>query len=56
MKGMTLEAVAKACDGIYHGSDGDKIKEVSAITTDSRQIQPRGMFIAIKGARSDGLY
>ena len=54
MKGMTLEAVAKACDGIYHGSDGDKIKEVSAITTDSRQIQPQGMFIAIKGARSDG--
>ena len=48
MKGMTLEAVAKACDGIYHGSDGDKIKEVSAITTDSRQIQPQGMFIAIK--------
>ena len=36
MKGMTLEAVAKACDGIYHGSDGDKIKEVSAITTDSK--------------------
>ena len=30
------------------------IKEVSAITTDSRQIQPQGMFIAIKGARSDG--
>lgn len=55
MKGMTLEAVAKACDGIYHGSDGDKIKEVSAITTDSRQIQPQGMFIAIKGARSDGM-
>ena len=27
MKGMTLEAVAKACGGIYHGSDGDKIKE-----------------------------
>lgn len=54
MKGMTLEAVAKACDGIYHGSDGDKIKEVSAITTDSRQIQPQGMFIAINGARSDG--
>ena len=52
MKGMTLEAVAKACDGIYHGSDGDKIKEVSAITTDSRQIQPQGnLFIAIKGAR-----
>ena len=38
MKGMTLEAVAKACDGIYHGSDGDKIKEVSAITTDSRAL------------------
>ena len=37
MKGMTLEAVAKACDGIYHGSDGDKIKEVSAITTDSNR-------------------
>ena len=31
MKGMTLEAVAKACDGIYHGSDGDKIKEALTI-------------------------
>ena len=54
MKGMTLEAVAKACDGIYHGSDGDKIKEVSAITTDSRQIQPEGLFVPIAGERVDG--
>lgn len=54
MKGMTLEAVAAACSGIYHGSDSDKKKEVSAITIDSRQIQPQGMFVAVKGARSDG--
>ena len=29
MKGMTLEAVAKACDGIYHGSDGDPLRSHS---------------------------
>lgn len=54
MKGMTLAAVAKACGGIYHGSEAYKDAEVSAITTDSRQIQPQGMFIAIQGERSDG--
>ncbi|MBO5459257.1 MAG: UDP-N-acetylmuramoyl-tripeptide--D-alanyl-D-alanine ligase [Lachnospira sp.] len=54
MKGMTLAAIAEACNGIYHGEEIYKDTEVTAITTDSRQVQPQGMFIAIKGARSDG--
>ncbi len=55
MKGMTLEAVAKACDGIYHGSDGDKIKEVSAITTDSRQIQPQECLLRLRVQEVTGM-
>jgi UDP-N-acetylmuramoyl-tripeptide--D-alanyl-D-alanine ligase len=54
MKGMTLQAIAEACNGIYHGSDAFLNDEVTAVTTDSRQIQAGGMFIAIKGERSDG--
>ena len=54
-EGNDFGSCCKSLCGIYHGSDGNKIKEVSAITTDSRQIQPQGMFIAIKGARSDGM-
>lgn len=54
MKGMTLAAIAKACNGVYHGKEAYKDTEVTAITTDSRQVQQQGMFIAIKGERSDG--
>ena len=54
MRGMTLAAIAEACNGIYHGKEVYRDTEVTAITTDSRQVQPQGMFIAIKGARSDG--
>ena len=54
MKNMSLEKIAQACGGVYHGSEEMKQSIVESITTDSRQIQPQGMFIAIKGARSDG--
>lgn len=46
--------MAEACGGIYHGSEQDAACEVSAVTTDSRNIERDGLFIAIKGARSDG--
>lgn len=54
MKGMTLEAMTKACNGIYHGDESLLGREVSSITTDSRTVGLDSLFIAIKGARSDG--
>lgn len=54
MKGMSLSAMAKACNGIYHGNEEDKDKVITNITTDSRTVEEGSLFIAIKGAKSDG--
>ncbi len=54
MKKMTPAAMARVCNGIYHGSASVADKEISSITTDSRKVSEGGLFIAIKGARSDG--
>lgn len=54
MKGMTLSAIAKACNGIYFGTEESKEKIVSSVTTDSRKADKDSLFIAIKGERSDG--
>ena len=45
LRGLTLENIAKACNGTYVGP---------AKQTDSRQVQPGYLFIPIKGARVDG--
>lgn len=54
MKNMTLRHMAQACEGIYVGSEADADREISSITTDSRKVEPGGLFAAIKGARVDG--
>ena len=54
MKGMTLKSMAVATNGIYYGSKDIEDCEVVSITTDSRKIEKNGLFIAIKGERSDG--
>ena len=53
MKNLTLEHIADACGGTYHGPQEQKAKEVSAVFTDSRKEVPDGLFVAIKGARVD---
>ena len=53
MKNMTLENIAKACGGTYHGMEADRIKEICDITTDSRQAKAGSLFVAIKGERVD---
>ena len=53
MKNLTLEHIADACGGTYHGPQEQKAKEVSAVFTDSRKAVPDGLFVAIKGARVD---
>lgn len=54
MKNMTLENIAAACGGIYHGGAELKNLEVTEITTDSRKVTKGSLFVAICGARSDG--
>ena len=54
MRGMTLRAIAEACNGVYYGSEDNLDKEVTDITTDSRKVQNGGLFVAICGERTDG--
>lgn len=54
MKGMTLAAIARACNGNYSGSIEMIQRKVDNITTDSRNATAGSLFIAIKGERSDG--
>ena len=54
MKNLTLENIAAACGGSYHGSETDRNREVTDITTDSRKAGEGSLFAAIKGERVDG--
>lgn len=54
MKHMSLQEIADACGGIYHGSPELASREVSSVVIDSRKAEKDSLFIAIKGARVDG--
>lgn len=54
LRGLTLENIAKACNGTYVGSAKQKEKEIMGAVTDSRQVRQGYLFIPIKGARVDG--
>lgn len=54
MKNMTPRHIAEVCGGIYHGTEADHDREVTSITTDSRQAEAGCLFVAVKGERVDG--
>lgn len=54
MKNMTLENIAKACNGTYFGEEQKKQNQICGAVTDSRQVEEGFLFIPIKGARADG--
>lgn len=54
MRGLRLENIISACRGDYFGPVEALRCEVSAITTDSRKIEPGCLFAAIAGERVDG--
>ena len=54
MRNMTLENIARACGGIYRGSEEEKQLCVAGAVIDSRMVEPGFLFIPIKGARVDG--
>lgn len=53
MKGMNIQAIADACNGVIHGDNGNQ-KEVLGVELDSRRLQEGYLFIATKGERADG--
>ena len=55
MKNLTLENIAKACDGklfLLNGDDAEK--EAKSVIIDSRKCEENCVFIATKGERVDG--
>lgn len=55
MRNLTLENVAKACNGrLFCDSEELSKREVSDIVTDNRKVTKDSLFVAIKGARVDG--
>ncbi len=54
MKGMTLDAMAKACQGTLAGAVGMQYLKAEGIVIDSRLVHENYVFIAVKGERTDG--
>lgn len=53
MKGMNIQAIAKACNGVLYGDNGN-VNEVQGVELDSRKLKPGYVFIATQGERVDG--
>ncbi|MCM1538578.1 MAG: UDP-N-acetylmuramoyl-tripeptide--D-alanyl-D-alanine ligase [bacterium] len=53
---MTLREMAAACSGILHarGYEEQTERNAAQVAIDSREIQEGGVFIAVKGERTDG--
>lgn len=54
MPGLSLENIAKACEGTYIGKKEDAGKVICGAVIDSRQVEKDYLFIAVKGERVDG--
>ena len=54
MKNLTLENLTRVCGGVCYGGEDSIHKEVTAITTDSRTVEPGCLFVPIVGNRVDG--
>ena len=54
MPSLSLENIAKACEGIYIGKTEDAQKVICGAVIDSRQVEKDYLFIAVKGERVDG--
>lgn len=54
MENMTLLNIANACGGRYIGDETLKDETITMATIDSRQIEKDGLFIAVKGEKTDG--
>ena len=51
---MTLENIAKACNGIYIGDESFKQTEITGVEKDSRLIEEGYLYLPFVGAKVDG--
>lgn len=49
MKNLTLENIAKACHGTYHGDPHKLTQEAAGVVIDSRKVEKGDLFVAIDG-------
>jgi len=54
MQNMSLEQIAGATGGTYHGAPELKPLEINGVAIDSRKIEEGYLFVPIKGVRVDG--
>ena len=54
MPNLTLENIAKACEGTYVGDEELLSSVITGAVTDSRKVEPGYLFIPIRGERVDG--
>lgn len=54
MKNLSLENIAKACNGILFSNEESKNSIISGVVIDSRKVEKNYLFVAIKGERVDG--
>lgn len=54
MKPVTLEKIAEVTGGEYRGPARRRRDRITAVTTDSRDIESGALFVCIEGARVDG--
>lgn len=53
MKNLTLENITRVCSGVYFGSADAMSREITSITTDSRNVEEGCLFVPIVGERVD---
>lgn len=51
MKNLTLEKIAAACHGTYHGCPQKRTQEVANVVIDSRKVEKDDLFVAIDGEK-----
>ncbi len=54
MKQVTPERIAEVVRGVYNGPGRLKNERVASVSIDSREVEPCGLFVCIKGSRTDG--
>ena len=51
---MSVQNIAAACRGTFHGDSSLLSKEITGVAIDSRKVEPGFLFVPIKGAKVDG--
>ncbi|MBQ7370464.1 MAG: UDP-N-acetylmuramoyl-tripeptide--D-alanyl-D-alanine ligase [Blautia sp.] len=53
MKNLTLRNITKVCGGVFQGDEALLDREISSVTTDSRNVEIDALFVPIVGERVD---